>query len=71
MLAFILMDLLLATIACRIEDEPPRTALWILPMRLIYRPLLAWVIWKSIFRALKGALVGWGKLERTGAAVAG
>ena len=69
--AFIVMDLLLATLACHIEDEPPRTALWILPMRLIYRPLLAWVIWKSIFRALKGALVGWGKLERTGTAVAG
>jgi hypothetical protein len=34
-------------------------------MRLIYRPLLSYVIWKAIFRALKGAWVGWGKLERT------
>ena len=31
----------------------------------VYRPLLAWVVWRSILRALKGALVGWGKLERT------
>jgi cellulose synthase/poly-beta-1,6-N-acetylglucosamine synthase-like glycosyltransferase/peptidoglycan/xylan/chitin deacetylase (PgdA/CDA1 family)/spore germination protein YaaH len=71
LVAFIAMDLLLATLACHIDEEPPRTALWIIPMRLVYRPLLAWVIWKSIFRALKGALVGWGKLERTGAALAG
>jgi hypothetical protein len=34
-------------------------------MRLAYRPMLAYVIWRSIFRAFKGALVGWGKLERT------
>ena len=34
-------------------------------MRLIYRPMLSYVIWKAIFRAIKGALVSWGKLERT------
>jgi cellulose synthase/poly-beta-1,6-N-acetylglucosamine synthase-like glycosyltransferase len=71
LVAFVVMDLLLATLACHIDEEPPHTALWIIPMRVVYRPLLAWVIWKSIFRALKGALVGWGKLERTGAALAG
>ena len=27
-------------------------------MRLIYRPLLSYVIWKAILRAVKGALVG-------------
>jgi hypothetical protein len=26
---------------------------------------LSYVIWKAILRAVKGALVGWGKLERT------
>jgi hypothetical protein len=36
-----------------------------LPMRLIYRPMLSYVIWKAIFRAIKGAFVSWGKLERT------
>ena len=59
------MDLFLAGLACWMEGEPIRKALLILPMRFIYRPLLAWVIWRSIFRAIKGAFVTWGKLERT------
>ncbi len=65
--AFLAMDVFLALLACRIEGEPAIKALTIVPMRFVYRPLLSWVIWKSIIRALKGALVGWGKLERTGA----
>jgi len=47
------------------EREPLHRAFLILPMRFVYRPLLAWVIWKSIFHALRGAFVTWGKLERT------
>ncbi len=64
---FLVMDIFLALLACRIEREPLHHALMIVPMRFVYRPLLSWVIWKSIVRALKGAFVGWGKLERTGA----
>ena len=63
--AVLSMDLFLAILACWLEGEPLRRAFWILPMRFIYRPLLAWVIWKSIFHALKGAFVTWGKIERT------
>lgn len=63
--AFLAMDLLLAALACWMEGDSLRAAWRILPMRFIYRPLLAWVIWKSIIRAAKGALVGWGKLERS------
>lgn len=59
------MDVFLALLACWMEREPLRRAFLILPMRFIYRPLLAWVIWKSIFHAVKGAFVTWGKLERT------
>lgn len=62
---FLAMDVILATLACVLERDPIRNAWRILPMRLIYRPLLSYVIWKAIFRALKGAWVGWGKLERT------
>ncbi|MEA3207245.1 MAG: peptidoglycan-N-acetylglucosamine deacetylase [Chthoniobacter sp.] len=65
--AFLVMDIFLALLACRIEGERAVRALIIVPMRFLYRPLLSWVIWKSIIHALKGALVGWGKLERTGA----
>jgi cellulose synthase/poly-beta-1,6-N-acetylglucosamine synthase-like glycosyltransferase/peptidoglycan/xylan/chitin deacetylase (PgdA/CDA1 family)/spore germination protein YaaH len=64
-IVFLAMDVILATLACILERDPIRHAWRILPMRLIYRPLLSYVIWKAIFRALKGAWVGWGKLERT------
>jgi cellulose synthase/poly-beta-1,6-N-acetylglucosamine synthase-like glycosyltransferase/peptidoglycan/xylan/chitin deacetylase (PgdA/CDA1 family)/spore germination protein YaaH len=64
-IVFLGMDVLLATLACIIERESILLAWRILPMRLIYRPLLSYVIWKAILRAIKGALVGWGKLERT------
>lgn len=63
--AFLAMDLLLASLACAIEREPLRRALLIIPMRFVYRWLLAWVVWKALRAALKGGLVGWGKLERT------
>jgi cellulose synthase/poly-beta-1,6-N-acetylglucosamine synthase-like glycosyltransferase/peptidoglycan/xylan/chitin deacetylase (PgdA/CDA1 family)/spore germination protein YaaH len=67
---FLLLDLALAILACALERVPLRRALLILPMRFAYRWLLAWVVWKSLLRAVRGALVGWGKLERTGTAVA-
>jgi len=62
---FLTMDVLLATLACILEREPAVHAWRILPMRLIYRPMLSYCIWKAILRALKGAWVSWGKLERT------
>ncbi len=64
-LVFLAMDLILAVLACALEREPLVRAWRILPMRLIYRPLLSYVIWKAILRAIKGAWVNWGKLERT------
>jgi cellulose synthase/poly-beta-1,6-N-acetylglucosamine synthase-like glycosyltransferase len=64
-IAFLAVDLFLAGLACTMEREPVYKALLIIPMRFIYRPLLSWVIWKSFIRAARGALVGWGKLERT------
>ncbi len=64
-LAFLAMDMLLAVIACSLDDEPISKAWRIIPMRLIYRPLLSWVVWRAIIKAFKGAWVTWGKLERT------
>lgn len=63
---FLGMDLLLAVLACRLEPEPLRNAWRIVPMRFVYRPLLSWVVWKSLIKAGKGAWVGWGKQERSG-----
>ena len=64
-LTFLVLDQLLACLACALEGEPLSRSWIMIPMRLIYRPLLSWVVWKSIFNALRGVLVGWGKLERT------
>jgi cellulose synthase/poly-beta-1,6-N-acetylglucosamine synthase-like glycosyltransferase/peptidoglycan/xylan/chitin deacetylase (PgdA/CDA1 family)/spore germination protein YaaH len=62
---FLAMDVILATLACILEREPIVRAWRVLPMRLIYRPMLSYCIWKAILRAIKGAWVSWGKLERT------
>lgn len=64
-ITFLSMDVILATLACILEREPIVGAWRILPMRLIYRPMLSYCIWKAILRAVKGAWVSWGKLERT------
>ena len=64
-LAFLLCDLLVAAVAVRLEGLPLRTALRIIPQRFLYRPLLSYVIWKSLLHAVRGAWVGWGKLQRT------
>jgi hypothetical protein len=68
--AFLVLDVLLALLACAFEGAPLRRAWLIIPMRFAYRWLLALVVWQSMLRALRGALVGWGKLERTGSVAA-
>lgn len=64
-LAFIVCDLVLALVAVRLEGMPCKTALRIIPQRFFYRPLLSYVIWKSLLQAMRGAWVGWGKIPRT------
>jgi peptidoglycan-N-acetylglucosamine deacetylase len=65
---FMAVDLALALVACRLEGEPLRTALLILPMRLVYRPLLSLAILSSVSRALRGTWMAWGLQERWGLA---
>ena len=38
-------------------------------MRFVYRPVLGYVVWKSLFKAAEGSWVRWKKLERTAAAI--
>ncbi len=64
-LAFLTCDLLLAGAAVAMEGLPLSVALRAIPQHFIYRPLLGYVIWKSLFHAIRGAWVGWGKLHRT------
>src|SRR6266568_475184 len=58
-ITFLAMDVILATLACILEREPILRAWRILPMRVIYRPMLSYCIWKAILRAIKGAWVSW------------
>lgn len=64
-LVFLLMDVALAALACWMEKAPLKKAWLMVVMRIIYRPLLSYVVWRSILKALKGVWVHWGKLERT------
>ena len=68
-LTFLVLDQILALLACALEREPLSRSWIMIPMRLIYRPLLSWVVWRSIINAARGVLVGWGKLERTASAI--
>ncbi|MDR3611000.1 MAG: glycosyltransferase, partial [Ignavibacteriaceae bacterium] len=63
---FLVVDLVSAGIAISFEREK-LSQLWILiPQRFFYRQLMYWVLLKSIIMAIKGTLVGWGILKRTG-----
>ena len=64
-IVFLATDVILATLACILERESVLQAWRIIPMRLIYRPMLSYCVWKAILRGVKGAWVSWGKLERT------
>ncbi len=64
-LAFLLCDLAIAAVAVAIEGLPLRMALRIIPQRFVYRPLLSYVVWRSLLQAVRGAWVGWNKLPRT------
>jgi peptidoglycan-N-acetylglucosamine deacetylase len=64
-IVFLATDVILATLACVLERENVLQAWRIIPMRLFYRPMLSYCVWKAILRGVKGAWVSWGKLERT------
>ncbi len=65
-LAFVLVDFLVGIIAFALEKEDYKKLLYIIPQKLIWRQLMYYVLFKSIRRAVKGELSGWGVLKRTG-----
>ena len=64
--AFVLIDFVVAIIAFWMEKEDYRKLIYIIPQRFIWRQLMYYVLFKSIRKALKGELSGWGVLKRTG-----
>jgi Glycosyltransferases, probably involved in cell wall biogenesis len=46
------------------KAEQKKLLWWLLIQRFGYRQVMYWVMVKSVFTAIRGAIVGWGKLER-------
>jgi len=63
---FILVDFVVGIIAFRMERENYKKLLYIIPQRFIWRQLMYYILFKSVRRALKGELSGWGTVKRTG-----
>ena len=65
-LVFVLVDMLVGVLAFQMEKEDYRKLIYIIPQRFMWRQLMYYVLFKSIRKALKGELHGWGNLKRTG-----
>ena len=62
---FLAVDFLGAFAAFLMEkSESKRLLGWLLIQRFGYRQVMYWVMVKSVFTAIRGAVVGWGKIER-------
>jgi membrane protease YdiL (CAAX protease family) len=64
--AFVVIDFIVGIIAFRMEKEDYRKLIYIIPQRFLWRQLMYYVLFKSMRKALKGELSGWGVLKRTG-----
>jgi cellulose synthase/poly-beta-1,6-N-acetylglucosamine synthase-like glycosyltransferase/peptidoglycan/xylan/chitin deacetylase (PgdA/CDA1 family)/spore germination protein YaaH len=63
---FVLIDFVVAVIAFWMQKEDYKKLVYIIPQRFIWRQLMYYVLYKSVRKALKGELSGWGALKRTG-----
>jgi peptidoglycan-N-acetylglucosamine deacetylase len=63
---FYLLDFLTSLYAFRLEKESPKPLVSLFLQRILYKQLMTYVVIKSIFSAIKGVTVGWGKLKRKG-----
>lgn len=63
---FTLVDIAGAALAFAYEKENHLKLIWMVPQRLIYRQMMYYILIKSINKAVKGELQGWGALKRTG-----
>jgi len=63
---FTLVDVAGAALAFAYEKENYLKLVWMFPQRLMYRQMMYYILIKSINKAIKGELQGWGALHRTG-----
>jgi cellulose synthase/poly-beta-1,6-N-acetylglucosamine synthase-like glycosyltransferase/spore germination protein YaaH/peptidoglycan/xylan/chitin deacetylase (PgdA/CDA1 family) len=70
--AFIFLDLSAGALGMALERRAPwKDLVWLPVQRFGYRQLMYYVVVKSIVTAIRGARVGWGKLERRATAAMG
>ena len=67
-LMYYVIDCIIASMAYRFDHQKftIKTALFLFVQRFVYRQLLFYVLLKSYIKAIKGELVSWGVLKRTG-----
>jgi cellulose synthase/poly-beta-1,6-N-acetylglucosamine synthase-like glycosyltransferase len=63
-LGFFIIELIAGLLAYFLEGIPAWDLLLLLFQRIYYRQMMLFVLGKSLIFALRGRLVGWGKLER-------
>jgi peptidoglycan-N-acetylglucosamine deacetylase len=63
-LAFFVLELLTGLMAYWLEGEKPWDLTLLFFQRIYYRELMYYVVAKSLIYAVRGRVVGWGKLER-------
>jgi cellulose synthase/poly-beta-1,6-N-acetylglucosamine synthase-like glycosyltransferase/spore germination protein YaaH/peptidoglycan/xylan/chitin deacetylase (PgdA/CDA1 family) len=63
-LGFFVLELLTGFLAYWLEGEKPSDLVLLFFQRVYYRELMYYVVAKSLIYAMRGRLVGWGKLER-------
>jgi cellulose synthase/poly-beta-1,6-N-acetylglucosamine synthase-like glycosyltransferase/peptidoglycan/xylan/chitin deacetylase (PgdA/CDA1 family) len=63
--AFFALELTMGLVAYALDGENPRDLALLFFQRIYYRQLMQYVLAKSVLYALRGRVVGWGKLERT------
>jgi cellulose synthase/poly-beta-1,6-N-acetylglucosamine synthase-like glycosyltransferase len=62
--AFFVLELLTGILAYALEGTPAQDLGLLFFQRIYYRQLMLYVLGKSLMFAIRGRLVGWGKLER-------
>lgn len=65
-LLFVLSHMVVAAIAVRLMHEKYHHVLMVPLYRLVFEPLRAYLLYTSVFLAIKGGRMGWNKLVRTG-----
>lgn len=66
-LVFVLVDVIAGWIAYRMDPvRRPFPALRLVAQRFVYRQLMYGIVIRAVSAAVRGRLVGWGKLERSG-----